>query len=385
MAPELGSGTNQKPFCKLCPDWFNEYASREQIFMHWYDIEIHHKIWHNPRYMPDKCPTCCFRAENLTELKNQHDKFPKLCPILTKNKTYIRLEEHLEGGGSGRRGRKSRNASGMSDESPLHIATHVTVPKSSSISPKLPKPTIPKNEKKSKNSISEFNIPTFDLLSSPSPDRSSSNRPSPHRPSPNQPSPHQPSPLQPSGSPSSVSSIKSMKSSKSSPNSSTSENSKPPTPKKPSEEKPEDHNHSPKPEDHKRWIFQEVTHVNDIVEGEAEFTCDQCNWNELIWGKFKQSQLESHKKLWHSNYTYTECPKCNQRFETITDMNNSEEHKTNCIVFQAGNLLVSVYPQNINIYLGRTFHVLSHARGWKYVITIEYSLEYLRKNIKYTG
>ena len=49
MAPELGSGTNQKPFCKLCPDWFNEYASREQIFMHWYDIEIHNKIWHNPR------------------------------------------------------------------------------------------------------------------------------------------------------------------------------------------------------------------------------------------------------------------------------------------------------------------------------------------------
>ena len=59
-------------------------------------------------------------------------------------------------------------------------------------------------------------------------------------------------------------------------------------------------------------------------------------------GASKQSQMDIHKKLWHSNYTYTECPKCKQRFETITDMNNSKDHKQHCVVWQAGNVLVSV-------------------------------------------
>ena len=332
--PELASG---KLACQLCPTWFNEYAQDKQIFIAKRDLEIHHMIWHNPRYMPDKCSICCFRAENLTELKHQHDNHPELCGILTQNKTYIRLEEHLDGGGSGRRGRKSRNASGKSDVSPLHIPTQVTIPKPSSISPKLPKPTIPKNKDETKSkqskSTSEFNIPTFDLTSSPSPDRSSSKRPSPHHPSPSLPP----------GSPSSVvSSIKSNKSSKSSPNSSLPNNSKSPTPKKSKSPESKDDKHSPKPEDHKKWTYEEVTHVNDIAEGEAKFTCDECNINELIWDKFKQAQLEIHKKLWHSNYTYTECPKCKQRFETITDMNNSKDHKQHCVVWQAGNVLVSV-------------------------------------------
>lgn len=342
MTPELESG---KLACNLCPSWFNEYAQTEKIFISSYDIEIHHKIWHNPRYMPDKCPICCFRAENLTELKHQHDNHPALCGILTRNKTYIRLEEYLDGSGSGRRGRKSRNASaasGKSDESTLHVPTQLNILKPSSISPKLPKPTIPKNkdEKKQPKNTSEFNIPTFDLTSSPSPDRSFSNRPSPH----------QQSPLLPQGSPSSVvsssNSMKSDKSSKSSPNSS--KNSKPSAQSNSPGEK--DDKHSPKPENHKRWTFEEVTHVNDIVEGEAEFICDECNINELISAismssfKFKKSQLESHKKLFHSNYTYTECPKCNQRFETITDMNNSQDHKQHCVVWQAGNVLVSIYP-----------------------------------------
>ena len=342
MTPELASG---KLSCYLCPSWFNEYAQTEKIFLSPYDIEIHHKIWHNSRYMPNKCPICCFRAENLTELKHQHDNHPELCGILTQNKTYIRLEEHLEGSGSGRRGRKSRNASaasGKSDESTLYVPTQLNIPKPSSTSPKLPKPTIPKNkdEKKSKQpkNTSEFNIPTFDLTSSPSPDRSFSNRPSPH----------QQSPLLPQESPSSVvsssHSMKSDKSSKSSPNTSMTKKSKQPAPKESNSPEEKDDKHSPKPENHKRWTFEEVTHVNDIVEGEAEFICDECNINELIWDKFKKSQLESHKKLWHSNYTYTECPKCNQRFETITDMNNSQDHKQHCVVWQAGNVLVSIYP-----------------------------------------
>lgn len=345
MTPELESG---KLACNLCPSWFNEYAQTEKIFISSYDIEIHHKIWHNPRYMPDKCPICCFRAENLTELKHQHDNHPALCGILTRNKTYIRLEEYLDGSGSGRRGRKSRNASaasGKSDESTLHVPTQLNILKPSSISPKLPKPTIPKNkdEKKQPKNTSEFNIPTFDLTSSPSPDRSFSNRPSPH----------QQSPLLPQGSPSSVvsssNSMKSDKSSKSSPNSSMPKNSKPSAPKESNSPGEKDDKHSPKPENHKRWTFEEVTHVNDIVEGEAEFICDECNINELISTismssfKFKKSQLESHKKLFHSNYTYTECPKCNQRFETITDMNNSQDHKQHCVVWQAGNVLVSIY------------------------------------------
>ena len=337
-----------KPFCELCPDWFNDYATERNIFIAWHDIEIHHKIWHNSKYMPDKCQTCCFRAENLTALKDQHDKFPELCKILTRNKTYIRLEEHLEGGGSGRRGRKSRNTSGRSIESLSHIESQPIIRKPSSISPKLPKPSIPKPEKKLKkpNSTSEINIPTMDLTLSPSPDRSASIQAAP---SDNFNAPSQ--------SPLSISLSNSTKSNKSSKNSTPisliDKSSKAPSPiegnvslKSLQVNIPEESSSkedSPKPDSKGRWTFEEKIDVNEDEEGEAKYTCDECNINELACGKFKKLQLERHKKLWHSDYTYTSCKKCNQRFETIADMNNSVAHQSTCVVYQAGNVLVSVY------------------------------------------
>ena len=366
MVPDSG-----KPYCKLCPDWFNDYATEEKIFIYWSDIEIHHKIWHNSKYMPDKCHICCFRAENLTELKNQHDNFPKLCKILQQNKTYIRLEEHLDGGGSGRRGRKSRNASGISNDS---FESRPTILKPSSISPKLPKPSMSKSAKKPKkpNTTSEINIRTFDLTSSPSPDRPPSSRPSPS----NQSLQHL------TESPSSVSSSLSTISHNLSKNSTPKSSGKPSQPPSPLEtngsaekkssspnnlkmQTPEgsnskDERYSPKPESTRLWTYEDKIDVNEAEEGEAEFTCDECNINEISCGKFKKLQLEIHQKLWHSNYAFSECPKCKQRFETITDMKNSTEHQSNCAAFQAGNVMVSV--NKVLIYLRlrvwkRIFHL----------------------------
>ena len=189
--------------------------------------------------------------------------------------------------------------------------------------------------------MSTLNIPTDILTKSPSPLRKES--PAQAKISPVQ---AKTTPANPSTNSSPASSVSSYYSAKSS--ISNKSETKLNLSISPNLKSDDDRKESPKPEDKKNWVFEEIQTINEPITGEAEFTCDECNWNECLSGKFKKAELERHKKLWHGNYAFTDCPKCKQRFETIHEMNDSKEHKENCSYF--GFALVSSLNSEKGLY-----------------------------------
>ena len=78
--------------CKKCPEWFNDFAIEKKIFVDSESLQVHDLCWHNDKYQHNKCDTCKFRAENLTMMKEFHDRDKEWCKIAFNNQTYIQLE-----------------------------------------------------------------------------------------------------------------------------------------------------------------------------------------------------------------------------------------------------------------------------------------------------
>ena len=78
--------------CKKCPEWFNDFAIEHKIIVDRDTLEVHELCWHNDKYNYNKCDKCKFRAENLTMMKEYHDKQKEWCTIALLNQTYIQLE-----------------------------------------------------------------------------------------------------------------------------------------------------------------------------------------------------------------------------------------------------------------------------------------------------